>query len=273
MSISQATSITIGGKRVSSIYIGGKLVYPLNRSYHWEDRTSPGSISSSINVWSDGYNTYFSSGGATLQLIDNEWSSKTFNINVQYGQYVHHSSWGDTYLLQDTSLYKLVNGVWVDEGLTDSMSRNGHLWDDGENLYYSFLATHERYNPTTHKFEQVYFTDSPLLSFRGEDVFRHDEKTYCGVSQGNIYMFDKTALTWVKSALSDSRIGAAQNIWKHHGVLYYSYDGVNLAMKNGVWTEIDIPYKNGSFNGRGMYVWHDKEDTYYSASRDQYVLI
>lgn len=223
------------------------------------------------NVWTDGYNIYYSYGTShyVLNKVTSEWEAKTWSGLVEFDG---SSVWlfnGNAYCLgrvlnRKTSTWQYAEGFGVGYG--------EDIWTDGYNIYYDDLnGRHKIFNKQTLTWEDNTWT-MPLTYWPGRKVWTDGDNFY--FSDGSYqFVLDKQNATW------------ENKIWKWEGTpstnLYGNFiwtDGYHIYFSNGTsqsyvldkqtstWREIEFSvYKY--FNGEN--VWSDGKYLYISQGSTQ----
>ena len=134
------------------------------------------------DIWSDGTDTYYSSGSVQYKFNKgtDSWEAVTWNgLTNFYGVSVWTDS-NDTYYSAGSAQYKLnkSTNTWEQKtwnGLTEFYSAD-HIWTDGTSTYYSDGLNHYKLNKSTNTWEQK--TWNGLTSFNSRYIWTDGINAY-----------------------------------------------------------------------------------------------
>lgn len=243
------------------------------------------------NVWSDGTNTYYSSGlnqyvldKSTKTWLEVNWTG----ISEFNGYNVWNNGTNCYYIDDDSNCYVIDTQNYtltpVDiKCFTDACD----IWSDGQSYYYgSFaLSTDGKYhgfvykfNATTQKFEL--YTDNANFCPDGDNVFSDGTNTYY-LDPDYVYELNKSYVRWDKISFKDANGDELDykslklygyNIWHFKDKIFYSNGTTQYEIDTSTKTFIDHTWQ-GFNNVIGDYIWTDGTNYYYSNGTAQYVLI
>ena len=193
----------------------------LNKTtYTWES-VSLGANILGEGVWTDGENTYYSSG-STQKVFNNQtklWENKTWTGMTAFaGTYIWTD--GEHIYYSDDTTQKVLDkqtGEWSDKTWTGLASFDGqHIWTDGENIYYSKISTHKVLNKQTGEWEDKTWTG--ITSFSGNQVYTAYGKVY----YNNRKVLNKQTCEWEDKTLEGASSIDGQYVWTDGAYVFYS---------------------------------------------------
>lgn len=301
MDLTKATDITIGGKSVSQLYLGGRLVWERWReSDTWESMNWTGLTTySGAYVWTDGTNIYYSKGSSGQYVLDKStktWSEKTWNGTIDgdipvrwvlgslgneiwsdgtdiYASSVYeHISGGVSYTIPYTIRLDKSNSTWSAVSLigfpSDKDFRGGNIWNVGNDVYYSAGDTQYTFNKATLTWSVK--TWSIGVPFYKSDLCIINKKTYLAYS-GKWYVYDATDKQFHETTFSyDSGVSVwnfiPQNVWTDGKRSYLSQGNIQYWLDDKTWR---VKTWSGLTNFVGNLIWSDGYNTYYSNGTTQ----
>ena len=245
----------------NTYYSSGSSQYKLN-GLNWEPMTWSGLTSfDGQDIWSDGTNIYYSYNTNQYKLNSTTWESMTWTGLTDFKGRDIFAKGSDVYYIANTS-YKLNGTTWETITWTGTYtpSNASDVWTDGTNIYYSFGTFQSKLNGTT--WESMTWTG--LTNFDGDRIWTDGTDIYCSdySTQKKLNGTSWESITWTgKTSFS------GQYVWTDGTDVYYD-SGYKL---NGTtWERI---YRYGiSPLFYGKYIWTDGTNIYYSENDLQFKL-
>lgn len=302
MDLTKATDITIGGKSVSQLYLGGRLVWERWReSDTWESMDWIGLTTySGAYVWTDGTNIYYSKGSSGQYVLDKStktWGYKTWNGTIDGDTPVRwalgslgNEIWSDGTDIYASSVYELTSGgvsytipytirlnksnsTWSAVSLIGFPSnkdfRGGNIWNVGNDVYYSEGDTQYTFNRSTLTWS-VKTWSIGLPFYKSTDLCNINNKVYMLYS-GKWYEYDATVKQFHETTFSyGSGVSVynfvAYNIWTDGRRVYHSNANKHHYLDDKTWK---VKTWNGMTSFNGSLIWRDGNDVYYSNGTTQ----
>ena len=240
------------------------------------------------NVWTDGYDTYYSTAGGNYILNKNctHWEQKTFNGFFTYfdGQYV----WTDgtnIYYSLGFSQYKLnrSSSTWEEKtwsGYEPNLGNN--VWKEGSNIYYSDGIAQYMYNKSNSTWSSK--TWNGFSDLKGQYIWTDGNNIYYSYN-GSHYVLNKSTSTWEAKTWNGATDFDGDMIWSAGDNVYLSYSSGGIVHKqlNKSTSTWEAKTWNGYDGFLGSFIWKDKYNNIYngnnyvlgratSASSSQFVL-
>ena len=254
MDLTKATDITIGGKSVSQLYLGGRLVWKRNSvEYKWEKiGTAPSSVRG-YNLWYDGTNFYDSPGNArSVRYRMDNWSMiAEETTDFPLGMYAldvwtdgTNIYWGSG--LSAQMIYDKTNREWRNIIISWIKVTGRHMWRLSDNVMMdSEGLNHYPYNITYQSWGGNWPFQG-LRNFSGEDVWAFGN-TIC-YSKGNIqYQLDKSTNTWNAKVWGGTPPTSGRFVFVHNGEAYWADETIvdstptyKLNRDTNIWEKITI---------------------------------
>ena len=220
-------------------------------------------------IWTDGTNTYYSSGSNQYKLNGTTWTTMSWtgpSLFAPYGNKIWTD--GTNIYYSDQNFQCKLNGTtWETMTWTGLASFQGdQVWTDGTNIYYSYngssLSGQYKLNGTT--WESMTWTG--LTSFNGSEIWTDGTDFYYSYNSTQYKLNGTTweAMTWTGLA---SFFGSG--IWSDGSDVYYSYQSAQYKLDGTTWESM-IWDGLTSFNGGA--VWTDGNNYYYSSGSNQYII-
>ncbi len=246
---------------------------------------------SGMYVWTDGINTYYSSGEQQY-VLDKEtstWNIIIWNVSNINGSY----AWTDgnnSYIASshyDSNLRKTVydNYILDKETLTwNAISWNNipdfnpnDVWKDNDNIYYSNAHKFDKNTLTWLSFSISFPVSNSQVSISNIRTI-DGSAYYFATPQWAVYKFN--GKSWDKTS-SFGQYSDAKNLWfdgENYHFSYYNYGFKDYIFNTETmkWTsntilfDFDEDYSPSQF---GNYIWTDGINTYYSNYSHQYILV
>ena len=215
-------------------------------------------------IWTDGINTYFSSGSAQMKLNGTTWEPMIWSGMTNFNG---NNIWTDgtnIYYSSGTSHKKLNGTTWESVTWSGLTNFNGdHVWTDGTNIYYSTLF--EQYKLNGVVWESMVWSgridiDSLFIWTDGVDI-------YFSI---NTVHYKLNGTTWEPMTWSGMTNFSGDNIWTDGVNTYYSYGTDQYKLNGTTWEPMTWI---GVTNFNGQDIWTDGTNIYYSSSTLHYKLV
>lgn len=278
MNLRDATSITIGGKAVASLFMNGKQIWPLVQKT-WTALSGWPSIVYAQKTWTDGTNTYCSFAGMDYKLVNDAWQSVTFSgtgSNLLDGMYI----WTDGTDIYYSNKLKLVksNGAftttWTSVNITGLSNPDmDAVWTDGTDTYFSYVTDgvgyHYKFNATTMAWTAVTFTG--CTAFTGLQVWHSGNATFLSTGDGATYQLTATR-TWTQVTFTGLSASFSGNyVWHDSGRTFLSVGNDHYELHTGNMSATSMSWQGlSSFNG--LNVFNAGDATYYANGSNSYKL-
>ena len=223
-------------------------------------------------IWSDGTNTYYSSGsGEQYKLNGTTWVTQTWS---GFSDIYKNEIWSDgtnTYYSSGLDQYKLNGNTWESQTWTTIRYPNGsNIWTDGSNVYHVIGDdTITYYKLNGNNWEQVSFSGVNITDFNASCVWSDGTNTYYSDTYDEARQYKLNGTTWVTQTWIGLTDFDGFRVWHDGEDIYYS-QGTQYKLNGTTWEEITF---EGMTNLYGEMIWTDGTDIYSSEGTSHYKLV
>lgn len=240
-------------KRLDYVTVNDAIIY---QSFQITSITTSISIGG-LDVWSDGTNTYYSSGYTQKVWRNGQWVDMTWSGMSSFnGRYIWSGN-NNIYYSEATTQKILIGSTW------NNMTWEGLTSFYGDNVYYNQGAIMYQYESANSYYDYLYLGGgewekiSDYTSRQGKYYWTDGKNTY--YSQGSIQSKDWEGLT----------LFYGDDVWTDGKSIYYNHSYV-LDTTLNKWR---TTYRNCESDSiEGDYTWTDGTYVYYSNGTTTYVI-
>lgn len=273
-------------KMVSNLYhmwrVSSRIVYTKGRTpsvgdiiYDWDGTVYTDSGNTVVEV--DGTNYITSSNGMTYGDYgtqgEENWTDITASggtVDLNFDPVSENAQSGIAVsqalgqIISNTTIIQWNNKTW--QGLTDFYGFC--IWNDGENLYYSYNNKQYVFNESNKTWESK--TWYGLTNFVGEEIWKDGDNIYYS-NESQQYVLNKATDTWETKTWYGLTDFSAYRIWRDGDNIYYSNDTEQYVLNRATSTWEEKTWY-GLTEFLGQFVWTDGDNIYFSSDLEQYVL-
>ena len=143
-----------------------------------------------------------------------------------------------------------------------------YVWNDGENVYYSYNTSQYIWNKETRTWSTI--TWNGLTNFDGTDIWT-DGTNYYYSDGSKHYILNKGTRTWSTITWNGLTNFNGHYIWTDGTNYYYSNGSSQYVLDKGTRTWSSVAW-NGLTNFSRSFVWTDGINCYYSIEDEHYIL-